>query len=69
MNKQAWIQKAKEIGIESFEIYQTISKSKEVTWYEGQMDTHVVSDIIGTSIRGIVQGHTSYMALEKVNDE
>ena len=68
MNKNAWIEKAKELGIEHFEIYQSISKSKEVTWYEGQMDTYVVSDIKGTSIRGIIEGHTAYMALENDDD-
>ena len=68
MNKQAWIQTAQEIGIEHFEIYQNISKSKEVTWFNGQMDTYVVSDVKGTSIRGIVQGHTAYMALETDDD-
>ena len=68
MNKQAWIQKAQEIGIEHFEIYQNISKSCEVTWFDNQMDTYVVSDVKGTSIRGIVQGHTAYMALENDDD-
>ena len=68
MNKQAWIEKAQQIGIEQFEIYQNISKSCEVTWFDGQMDTNVVSDIQGTSIRGIVQGHTAYMALETDDD-
>ena len=69
MNKQAWIQKAQQLGIEHFEIYQNISKEKEVTWFDGQMDTYVVSDVKGTSIRGIVKGHTAYMALEDDNDE
>lgn len=68
MNKQAWIQKAQQLGIEHFEIYQTISKETEITWFDHQMDTYVVSDIKGTSIRGIVQGHTAYMALENDDD-
>ncbi len=68
MNKQAWIEKAKELGLESFEIYQSLSASKEMTWYEHAMDTFVTSKILGTSLRGIVDGNVAMIALEQVDD-
>ncbi len=69
MNKQKWIQCALEKGAESFEIYQGLSASKEVTWFNGQMDTFVSSSVIGTSLRLIVNGKIANMALEQVDDE
>lgn len=69
MNKEKWIARALEKGIEGFEIYQTVSSSKEVTWFDHQMDTYVTSKVTGTSIRGIVDGKVSYIALETVDDE
>lgn len=69
MNKQAWIECAQKKGIQEFEIYQSVNSQKEVTWYEGQMDTFVSSSIVGTSIRGIVNGNMANIALEKVEDE
>lgn len=69
MNKQAWIDCALKKGMESFEIYESTSKQREVTWFEGQMDTFVTSSVTGTSIRGIYNGKMAYMALEEVKDE
>lgn len=68
MNKEKWMRRALDLGIESFEIYQSISKNKEVTWYQGQMDTFVSSVVNGTSIRGIVDGNMANLALEVVDD-
>lgn len=69
MNKQAWIKHALDKGMESVEIYQSFSSKKEVTWFEGQMDTFVSSHVLGTSIRGIVDGNMTNMALEDISDE
>lgn len=69
MNKQKWIQCALDKGVESLEIYQALSASKEVTWFNGQMDTFVSSSVIGTSIRSIVDGKIANMALEQIDDE
>ena len=41
MNKQKWIEYALQEGFSDFEIYQSLSSEKKVTWYEGQMDTFV----------------------------
>ena len=54
MNKQVWIEKALGLGIQEFEIYQSTTVEKEMTWFQGQMDTLVSSKVTGTSIRGIV---------------
>lgn len=69
MNKQLWIEKALGLGIQEFEIYQSTTVEKEMTWFQGQMDTLVSSKVTGTSIRGIVDGKMANMALEEVNDD
>ncbi len=68
MNKQLWIEEAKQQGFESFEIYQSDQSSKEITWFNGQVDTFVTSHVLGTSIRGVYQGNMANMALESVDD-
>ena len=68
MNKEAWIQCALDKGMESFEIYESLNSSKELTWFDNKMDTFVSSSILGTSIRGIVDGNVANMALEHVDD-
>ena len=65
MNKQLWIEKALGLGIQEFEIYQSTTVEKEMTWFQGQMDTLVSSKVTGTSIRGIVDGKMANMALEE----
>lgn len=69
MNKQLWIEKALSKGMECIEIYQSLQSKKEITWFEGQMDTMVSSKVLGTSIRGIVDGNMTNMALEDADDE
>lgn len=69
MNKQAWIKRAEELGLEAFEIYTYLSSSREVTWFEDKMDTFVTSRILGTSLRGIANGNVAMVSLEKVNDK
>ena len=44
MNKQVWIEKALGLGIQEFEIYQSTTVEKEMTWFQGQMDTLVSSN-------------------------
>lgn len=68
MNKQAWIRKSQGAWLRIFEIYQSLSASKEMTWYEHAMDTFVTSKILGTSLRGIVDGNVAMIALEQVDD-
>ncbi|MDO4467839.1 MAG: TldD/PmbA family protein [Bacillota bacterium] len=68
MNKEKWIQCALQKGMESLEIYQSNQTEKEFTWYEGDLDTFVTSQILGTAIRGVYGGKMANMALESVND-
>lgn len=69
MNKTLWMTKAKEKGIEQFEIYESESISKELTWYQGKMDTLVSSHVVGVSMRGVIDGKMANIALEKVDDQ
>lgn len=68
MNKQAWIDRALEMGMESFEIYQSLTSERSVTWYEGKLDTFTTSKVLGTSIRGVYQKKMANMAFEKIED-
>lgn len=68
MNKQLWMDTAKSLGIQEFEIYQSTTTEKEMTWFQGQVDTLVSSKVTGMSIRGIVDGKMANMALEEVDD-
>lgn len=69
MNKQAWIERAKELGLEQFEIYQALSSEKEFTWFQGEIDTFVTSKVLGTSLRAIKNGNVATLTLENVEDE
>lgn len=69
MNKEMWMKKAQEKGFSEFEIYQSRTRSREITWFQGQMDTFVTSAVTGTSIRGLADGVMVNMALESVDDE
>lgn len=68
MNKQAWMEYAKAEGFESFEIYQSSAKSTQMTWYKGEMDTFVTSDVTGTALRGVYQGRMVNVATENPDD-
>ena len=68
MNKQAWLDAAKKKGLDGLEIYRGRSAERRVTWFGGQMDSFVTSDVTGTSLRAIVNGQTADLALEKVDD-
>lgn len=68
MNKQAWMKRAAELGLEQFEIYQALASQKEFTWFEQTLDTFVTSKVLGTSLRAIKDGNVATIALEKVDD-
>ena len=69
MNKQKWIARAREMGIEGLEIYEGQSAERRVAWFDGQMDSFGTSSVLGTSISAIVDGKAANLALEAVDDE
>ena len=68
MNKQLWIEEAGKQGFEGFEIYTSTSASRELKWYEGNMEAFTTSRVTGTSLRGIYNGKMAYLALENNDD-
>ncbi len=68
MNKQAWLDRARERGFDGLEIYVGRSAERKVTWFEGQTDSFVTSDVTGYSLRAIIGGKTANLALETVDD-
>lgn len=68
MDKQKWINRALELGIDGFEITQSLNKSREVSWFEKKMDSFVTSKMISTSMRALIDGKVVSIALEKVDD-
>lgn len=69
MNKQKWIERSKELGIEELEITRSQSKSREVSWFEGEMDSFVTSRTATVSLRAQVDGKIVSISLEKIDDE
>lgn len=69
MNKQKWIDRASQLGIEGFEITRTLSKSRDVTWFEQTMNTFVTSKVLSTSLRALINGKIVSTSLEKVDDD
>ena len=65
MNKEQWIKRALQKGIEAFEIYQSVQTEKSITWFDGHMDTMTTSHVLGTSIRGIYDGNMANIAMEQ----
>ncbi|MDE5758789.1 MAG: TldD/PmbA family protein, partial [Allobaculum sp.] len=68
MDKQKWIDRALELGMDGFEITQSHQRSREVEWFEGTMDSFSTSKIISTSMRALIDGKIVSTALEKVED-
>ena len=68
MNKQAWIDYAIKEGFESFEIYESSSAERTLSWFQGQRDSFVTSAVTGFSLRGIINGKMANMALENDDD-
>lgn len=69
MNKQEWIRRALEKGMDGFEIYQGVSSSRSMTWFGGKKQAFTVSRIISTSVKALVNGKSTAMSLEQVDDE
>ena len=69
MNKQKWMQAALDMGMEGLEITTARSVSRELTWFEGKMDTFVNSRILYTSLRALVDGKIVSLSIEKVDDD
>lgn len=69
MNKQKWMQTALDMGMEGLEITTARSVSRELTWFEGKMDTFVNSRILYTSLRALVDGKIVSLSIEKVDDD
>lgn len=55
--------------MESFEIYESTSRSRSISWFEQKVDSFTTSSITGVSMRGVIDGHMTNMAFEKVEDE
>ena len=69
MNKQKWIARALEMGVDGLEIYEGQSAERSVAWFDGQMDSFVTSDVKGTALRAVVNGKAATLVLESVDDE
>ncbi|MBR2990065.1 MAG: TldD/PmbA family protein [Solobacterium sp.] len=69
MNKQEWIKAALAAGFDQFEIYQSGTKERSYTWFEGKMDTFTASRVLGTSLRGICGGKMVNYATEDLSDD
>ena len=69
MNKQKWIEYALQEGFSDFEIYQSLSKEKNVNFFQGQMDTFTTSRVCGTALRGTYNGQMVNVATEDESDD
>lgn len=69
MNKEKWLKQAAKEGFDQAEIYETTSRSKEVSWFDGQMDKMELSDTASASIRALYKGNLAQTGLEKLDDE
>lgn len=68
MDKKKWFAKAEAEGFESFEIYQDMSEERRFTWFEGELDTYVVSHVLGTGFRGVTGGKMVNASSEDTGD-
>ena len=68
MNNQKWIEYALQQGFEAFEIYQSLEQNKSVSWYGGQTDSFVTSRVLGTSLRGTMNGKMANYSVEDLSD-
>lgn len=69
MNKKEWILKAGNAGMEGFEIRETTTTSRELSWFEGKVDSFVTSKQKYTSLRALIDGKIVSISLEKVDDD
>ena len=68
MNTEKWINHAREIGLDELEIYQQHETGREVSWFEGKVDSFVTSRILGTSLRATLGGKIAEISLEQADD-
>lgn len=69
MNKEKWLEKAAQEGFDQTEVYEATSGSREITWFDGQMDKMELSETASASIRAVYQGNLAQAGLEKLDDE
>ena len=69
MNKELWIKRSKELGIDELEIYEQLSAQRSLSWFGGKTDAFTTSRVLGISLRAIVGGKQAEMALEQAEDE
>ena len=68
MNADKWIARAHEIGLDELEIYEQHETEREVSWFEGNVDSFVTSRILGTSLRATLDGKIAEISLEQTDD-
>ncbi|MBQ4384146.1 MAG: TldD/PmbA family protein [Firmicutes bacterium] len=68
MNADKWIARAHEIGLDELEIYEQHETEREVSWFEGKVDSFVTSRILGTSLRATLGGKIAEISLEQTDD-
>lgn len=69
MNKQAWIALAEQKGIDGFEIYESVSSSRRMSWFDQKRQAFTVSKVTSTSMRALMNGKITSISLEEVKDE
>ena len=69
MNKKLWIDYALSQGFTSCVIYQATAEEKNVAWFDHQMDSYVTSHVLGTALRGVLDGKMVNLATEDASDE
>lgn len=68
MNKQEWIAKSKEYGLDGFEITEETNQDRELTWFDGTVDSFVTSKVTKTSMRALYDNKIVSISMEKVDD-
>ncbi|SHI81888.1 PmbA protein [Clostridium cavendishii DSM 21758] len=67
--KEALFKKAKEEGLEKYEIYYITKESLEVKSYEVQVEGYALSDSKGLCFRALIDGNMGYSYTEKLDIE
>ena len=65
---KSWIKKGLEKGLQELEIYAVESKSLKLSLYQGKLDQHVKSDVLGVKIKGIYDDKLTSVAFENLED-
>ena len=76
MNKELWIKRSKELGIDELEIYEQLSAQRSLSWFGGKTDAFTTSRVLGVSRSGFyrfrrraeqpAKRHQQRMALDKL---